>query len=294
VVWPAAQIPDQATWHPCLLAELRADNDDSAGGPNGCPLAAEGDTYACNFGSYFWGSNNICQRNVSYAMVSAGKVSRVTLPFLVGNSWSEARFLEIIVDKGSELADVPMVLHVDPKPAAGEVPSFHPSEVVFAEGGRALLRVEARDIGEIIATAGTIWRPSTRRPAGAPADETLFGGRRDGQDWRLVEPRSSVGFPIESGEMRRAALSFTTPTTLKPSDAALVRIFQRNDKRVVTGGVMLEVRIAGLMKRPGRRTDVKATLGESGARGPSPPHRGGRESKPARRRVTRSRRRAVQ
>jgi hypothetical protein len=39
VVWPAAHIPDSGTWHhPCLLAEIRTDNDDSAGGPDSVPV----------------------------------------------------------------------------------------------------------------------------------------------------------------------------------------------------------------------------------------------------------------
>jgi hypothetical protein len=44
VVWPAAQIPDPNAWHhPCLLAEIRTDNDDAAGGPDSIPVPAEGD-----------------------------------------------------------------------------------------------------------------------------------------------------------------------------------------------------------------------------------------------------------
>jgi hypothetical protein len=119
VVWPAAQIPDPAFWHPCLLAEARTDNDDSAGGPNGSPLPAEGDSNACNFGSYFWGSNNVCQRNLSYLTVVAGKAQRVNFPFLVGNALSKARYVEVIVDKDHDLADVPMALNIDPKQPPG-------------------------------------------------------------------------------------------------------------------------------------------------------------------------------
>lgn len=258
VVWPAAQIPDHATWHPCLLAELRTDNDDSAGGPNGSPLPAEGDTNACNFESYFWGSNNVCQRNLSYATVVAGKANRVTLPFLVGNPWSKARFLELIIDKGQDLADVPMALRVDPKPPPGgsaELPHRH-GDIVFVEGGRALLRVEASDVGEIIAAPGTIWRPSIGRPTAAPLDETVFGGAKHDQAWQLTQPRASVGFPVALGETRRATLSFMAPPSLKPGHSTLVRIFQRNDKRVITGSVILELRVAKAAEGADRKTEL--------------------------------------
>jgi len=257
VVWSAARIPDHATWHPCLLAELHADNDDSAGGPNGSPLPAEGDPNACNVGSYFWGSNNICQRNLSYATVVAGKANRVTLPFLVGNSWSTARFLELIIDKGQDLADVPMILRVDRKPPPGESAELPPphGDIVFVEGARALVRVAAGDVGEIIAAPGTIWRPSAR-PTAAPPDETVFGGAKHDQEWHLTQPQASVGFPVAVGETRRATLSFTAPASLKPGSSTLVRIFQRNGKRVITGSIILELRVAKEAAGVDRKADV--------------------------------------
>ena len=246
VVWPAAQIPDPATWHPCLLAEVRTDNDDSAGGPNGSPLPAEGDINACNFGSYFWGDNNICQRNLSYATVVAGKPQRVILPFLIGNAASNARFVEITIDKGRELADVPMTLRCDPNPVSGKG-ADHPHDVgdiVFVDGGRALVRVATRDVGEIIAAPGTIWRPPAAQPTIARREEMIFGAEKHGQEWQLTQSRASVGFPVDRGETRRATLAFAAPATLKPDSSTLVRIFQRNDKQTVTGSVILELRVA--------------------------------------------------
>lgn len=68
IVWPAANIPDPASsWKPCLLAEVRADNENSAGGLNGCDINI--DQNSCVDSSYFWGNNNVCQRNLRYANV---------------------------------------------------------------------------------------------------------------------------------------------------------------------------------------------------------------------------------
>jgi hypothetical protein len=41
VQWHAADIPKEGTWHPCLLVEVRCDNDDSAGGTSGCDVDAD-------------------------------------------------------------------------------------------------------------------------------------------------------------------------------------------------------------------------------------------------------------
>ncbi|MGF6921542.1 sialidase family protein [Paraburkholderia sp. 40] len=115
--WPAAQIPQEGTWHPCLLAEARGNNNDSAGGTDGAPVSVAPGT--CDYGSYFWGDNNVCQRNLSYAHVFAAADSLIELPFIIGSPYSHATLIEVIVHKGHRLADVPMKLAVLP-PRKGE------------------------------------------------------------------------------------------------------------------------------------------------------------------------------
>ncbi|MBA3920153.1 MAG: exo-alpha-sialidase [Nostocaceae cyanobacterium] len=244
IVWTAAQIPDPATWHPCILAEVLADNNDSAGGPNGCDVQVAPGT--CNYGSYFWGNNNVCQRNLSYATVLAGTTAFIELPFLVGSVWSKARFLEVIVDKGRELVSTPMTLRVEPVCLTDEKPKplCHPGEIIFTEKCQVIVRVDNCEVGELVTSPGTIWKPHCPAPATSPKPETCHGGEKVGQVWKLTQGRASVGFPIEVGEIRRATLSFTTPTTLKPGTRTLLRVFQRNDKHVITGSVILELQVS--------------------------------------------------
>ncbi len=243
VVWPAAQIPPPASWHPCLLAEARADNNDSAGGPNGCDIDADPDP--CVYGSYFWGNNNICQRNLSYAPVVAAAAAYIELPFLVGSVWSSARFLDVIVDKGRELAFTPMTLRMEPVCLTGETPKppRSPGEIVFVDRCRVVVREDNHDVGEIIAMPGTVWRPHCPPPAAPPTPGTCHGGEQVGDEWRLTQPRAAVGFHVTPGAMRRMTLSFWTPAALKPGTRTLLRVFQRNDKRIITGSVILEVQV---------------------------------------------------
>ncbi len=246
IVWPVADIPSHTgpnPWHPCLLAEVRSDNNDSSGGTNGCAIDANPDP--CVFGSYFWGSNNACQRNLSYVPVMVAKAERIVLPFIAGSPWSKARFMEVIVEKGRELADVPMFLRAEPVSLTGQPPKqpCPPGELVFE--GRCHVKVRAGDctLGEIITGPGTVWRPAC--PPGNQREETCHGGEKSGQEWKLLKPVAAVGLPIGAGELRRITLSFTAPATLKPGSRPLVRIFQRNDRKVITGGVQLQLQVGG-------------------------------------------------
>jgi hypothetical protein len=263
VTWLAAQIPPHTGWHPCLLAEARADNDDSADttpGSTGCGIDADPDP--CVFGSYFWGNNNVTQRNLSYATMVAGAAAYIKLPFVVGSIWSTARFLEIVVDKGRELALTPMTLRLEPLPKPGEPPKppCPPGDLVLVDGCRVIVRVDNCEVGEIIAAPGTVWKPRCPPPSIAYMQETTHGGKKEGQQWKLNQPKTAVGIPVAAGEMRRGTLSFNVPTHLKPGTQTLLRIFQRNDGRLITGSVMLQLDVRKAAKkevgvtRPVRRT----------------------------------------
>jgi len=256
VLWPAALIPSPASWHPCILAEARADNNDSAGGTNGCDIQVNPGT--CDYGSYFWGNNNVCQRNLSYATVAATTAAFIELPFLVGSVWSKTKFLEVIVEKGRELAHTPMRLRMDPVCPPGEPPKppCLPGEIVFTEKCHVIVRVDNCDVGEITTAPGTIWRPKCPQPA-TPPPETCHGAEKAGQEWLLTQPRAAVGFPVGVGELRRMTLSFTTPTALQAGTRTLVRIFQRNDHKLITGSVLLEITVGEV--KPEAKPEAKPT-----------------------------------
>ena len=244
LVWHAADIPAEGTWHPCLLAEVRADNDDSAGGLNGCGVDADPGT--CDYGEYFWGNNNVCQRNLSYAPVGPFEPVWVQLPFLVGSPYAPARSLSVIVERDPELADIPMTLRMvrPPREEAG-VPEPEPEPVsAIAQGqvieARVIERLE-RHSGVVVAERET---DVTIRATEEAEPEEWFGGERTGRSsWRLTHQRAVVGFPVHRGELRALVLSFETPPGLKPGSRPQVRIFQRNARHVVTGSVTLELQV---------------------------------------------------
>jgi hypothetical protein len=195
IQWPAAQIPQEGTWHPCLLAEARANNDDSAGGPDGAPLSLNPGT--CDYGCYFWGDNNICQRNLSYAHLSEAEEDLLELPFLIGSPFSKARLVEVIVHKGAKLEDVPMHLRAEPVKQGGERPQAH--------------------------------------------DARIHGAEQDGESWQLTRSRAAVGFVTKPGQVHRMLLQVKLPRSLDLDGPTRIEIFQRNDGRVITGSVQLEI-----------------------------------------------------
>jgi len=255
IMWPAAQIPVEGTWHPCLLGEVRCGNDDSAGGTNGADIPADpADT--CPHGSFVYGNNNVCQRNLTYVKIGKKAAARIIHPFLVGSVWDhKPRFIEVIVDKGRELAAVPMTLSMEMVTLPGLVVGgggsmepcpCEPGEIVFTGNCRVVVRVGKCVAGEMITTPGTVWRascPEKTLPALAPAPAPAGGmeAPRRGTTWQLADPISTVGFSVAAGEMRKLTLTFTAPKSF--GKTATVRIAERKDGRFFTGGVSLQMEV---------------------------------------------------
>jgi len=270
VVWPAAMIPTTATFdHPCLLVELRANNNDSAGGPNSIPVPAEGDKNACNYGSFFWGSNDITQRNLSYGPAPAGAATQVSFSFLASNFNSPARFVEVVVNKGKQLARVPMTLTMEPL----EVKTFGPGEeegekdcccnreYILVKDSHLIIKCDSCEIVELEAKAGTVFKHTCKESKEADSGTNVtFGATGDGRTWQLHDTLSTVGFARKPGQAFRMTLSFVTPTDLRPEEDPIIRIYQRNDKRVISGGVALQLLVKGHLaagekrRKPARRS----------------------------------------
>lgn len=174
IQWPAAQIPVEGAWHPCLLAEVRADNDDSAGGVNGAPVSVSPGT--CDYGSYFWGDNNVCQRNLTYATVLVLAETVITFPFVIGNPFSNARLIEVIVDKG-KLEDIPMTLRAAPLNKRDKRPQAVAERVIGARSNRESWRLthHAASVGFAV-KPGQMYRMalSFKLPKGHDLDSPTF------------------------------------------------------------------------------------------------------------------------
>jgi hypothetical protein len=137
--------------------------------------------------------------------------------------------LEIVVDKGNELAFTPMTLRVEP------------------------IRLEGR-VHERVSHIGETAAPQEAGTPGQLHDEVhrlmeaarCIGGHRSREEWKITEPRASVGFPTAAGGLWQATLAFTIPPTLKPGMRTRLQVFQRNDGRVMCGRLLMELTIPHL------------------------------------------------
>jgi hypothetical protein len=142
------------------------------------------------------------------------------LPFVVGSVWSDAKYLDVIVDKGRELARVPMTLRMEPLtlPTTPPVRECPRGELVFVEGGRVVVRCGDCDIGELVTAPGTIWKAHCALADRAP--DVGHGAVRVGKTWNLHHPRSTVGFSVQPGELRKMTLSFEASSGLSKDPAS--------------------------------------------------------------------------
>jgi len=254
IVWPAAMIPTSASFHhPCLLVEVRGNNNDSAGGPNSIPVPAEGDKNACNYGSFFWGSNNITQRNLSYGSAPEGVATQVQYSFLAGNFNSPARFVEVVIDKGRYLAKVPMTLTMEPIEVKNggtgggkDKDCCCDREYIFETDSRLIVKCGGCEILELEAKSGTVIHQKCSGTHGAAKTPGVsFGATGDGSSWMLTDTLSTVGFARSAGQAFKMTLSFVTPTDLRAGSDPIIRIYQRNDKKTIAGGVALQLLVKG-------------------------------------------------
>jgi hypothetical protein len=88
--------------------------------------------------------------------------------------------------------------------------------------------------------------PYCPEPSRARRPEKVFGGQKTGNVWQLTQPHSAVGFPVDPNELRKMTLSFTTPKTLPAGTSTKVRITQRKDHKIITGGVTLELTVESI------------------------------------------------
>lgn len=225
-----------------LLTEVRADNDDSAGGQFGCEYPYDQD--GCGYSTFASGSNNICVRSHGGIQLPDKEFDNTICRFILKNCiYCPPTYIEILLDKDIGMATTPITLQMEKLSQVNHIEnlSVKPVELEFLDTSRFVIRMEDQALGEISAAAGTVWRSSKQIPSsGTSILEAHFGGHKIGNNaWKLSKLRSGVAFMAATGEIRNVTLSFNTQK-LKAGTHKL-HVTQRINHKTITGNVVFDI-----------------------------------------------------
>lgn len=227
-----------------LLAEVRADNDDSAGGLRGCEYPY--DQGGCGYSTSASGSNNVCVRSHAGFQIPHKEADDTICRFVFKHCiFCPPTPIELILEKDIGMAAIPITLQMEKVGATTDIqnPPVKPVKLEFLDKSRFVVRMEDQNIGEISAAAGTVWQyakellPSTGTSI---LEEDHFGGRKIGKNtWKLTQLRAGVRFMAAPGETRNVILSFNTQK-LK-GETNKLRITQRDERKKITGSMVIDI-----------------------------------------------------
>ncbi|HEX4964787.1 MAG TPA: sialidase family protein [Thermoanaerobaculia bacterium] len=185
VKWPAADLRPRFPF-PCLLAEVRADNDDSGGGADGGDLRA--DPNPCGAGAFFWGNNNACQRNLRYA-ASAGLLIRdaVDDDGTAGAVAWGGRSPDIVVTQTP----------VQPEAAFVDLDDPAPGELLAAGENRIFVRVFNRGAARVSAAVDLYFAPA-------------------GEPWTWSDPAHRIAAAVPVADVDPGTFKFTAEIPWTP------------------------------------------------------------------------------
>lgn len=235
----AAQVEDlwgwtTGGWHPCLLAEVDADNDyafDSAD-LTGTSLAKK--------------RNSFAQRNLSVIDVLANATA--TFPFLAGNLHNGQRFMEIVINRTRLIKDAYLLLSIDEDgkefPLVDLVPRIVTTNDDCCHNGTIFLERTRLETtlgccrGILILEKGSRFDclPSTK----IGKVDVIRGGVVILQDnKRFVEIRENtavIRIEKQPNELVPLALQTSIPANAQKGQQFMISVAQRDEKSEIVGG----------------------------------------------------------
>jgi subtilisin family serine protease len=228
------------SWHPCLLAVVRSDND--YGSPSIGMHSREG--------------NNLAQRNISIVRVDrpddagSGSPSDILFPFVTGNKLNEDLYMEIVIDR-STLAEQAEVL-LNPFDTGKyfqalenpETFEFHPSTTIKFLDRTRLLLSQSNFKGLMTLEAGSTFEDVGNHEANITIISQQDAEWESHTGKRLIAIRGdnvTIGVQKQPGELRQMSLSIKIPDNAKLKNQYQIAVSQRNTKGQVVGGVSLMI-----------------------------------------------------
>ena len=226
-----------SSWHPCLLAQVNADNDYAfATAPlTGNPISAR--------------RNNLAQRNLSVIDVLGG--AGASFPFIAGNLFNAERVMSLVIDRRRLPQGMPLVLSLDDDgrdfpqvdfetPAVhGQHDSCDEEGLVFLERTRIKTRLGCCG-GVLTLEKGSRFDCAKPRRLG---QVTVVGGEvvlRDGKRFvEVKEPVVTVKVEKAPKAIYPLSLKTTIPTKAESGEQFLLQVAQQDEQGVTVGGASM-------------------------------------------------------
>jgi hypothetical protein len=219
-------------WHPCLLAEVNADNDYAFGAASlaGSPIVVS--------------RNNLAQRNLSLINVFAGAFG--SFPVIAGSLHNAERVMEVRVDRSQLPKEMKLWLSLDDDGRAFPLVDFSPPSFTATDGADSgIVFLERTRIEATIACCrGVLTLEKGSRfdcpPSVKIGKVSVRGGVvtiRD--DKRYVEIRENVAvlrMEKQPNQLYPFTLQTSIPANAQKGQQYIINIGQRNQREETVGG----------------------------------------------------------
>jgi hypothetical protein len=230
-------------WHPCLLAQVTADNDYAY-------LTSD-----LSFGNIVVRKNNFAQRNLTVIDVLASAL--VSFPFVIGSLFRQDRLLELDIDRSRMPRNAHLELRLDGNDHMFPLVDFdqrgeHPGEewpragdMVFDERTRLRIPLGCCDVQLTLEKNSRMQLLCSKRP---PLKvRHLRGGELRVTEGRqviaLTSPSTRIALEGEPGAIYALALRMAFPGDLEPGDEGTVAVMQFDASGAALGGATAIYRV---------------------------------------------------
>ncbi len=241
----AAQVEDlygwqtDHPWHPCLLAEVTADNDYAYA------------TADLSFGNIVVRKNNFAQRNLTVIDVFASAL--MAFPFVIGSLFARDRVLRLEIDRSRMPRNARLELRLDgnekifPRVDFDRRPEGEANEViVYEERTKIRTRMGCCDV-RLTLEKGSRMEMLCRERTPLKVLGVKGGELRvtdGGQTIALTEPTTRIELGVEPGAIHALALRIAFPADMKGGDEATVVVAQVDAEGAALGGATAIYRVA--------------------------------------------------
>ena len=219
-------------WHPCLLSEVRADNDYAFA------------SAVLTGGNLVVRRNNLAQRNLS--VIDVLSTTAIAFPFLAGNQLNPERFMEIVINRSKLPKDMKLLLTIDDDCMAFPQVDLTPSDIMPADDcNKEIVYLERTKVkttfgcceGILTLEKGSRFNCLPTVKLGKVSVKGSDVILRDGKRFvEITEASTVIRMEKQLYQLYPLALQTSIPVTAKKDQQYTIEVAQRNQQGEIVGG----------------------------------------------------------